>query len=525
MEKLRKCTIFSIKYLMIIVSILLLLIGVLSLFITARLDNTFFHQSENTLYEFSLGIIPLLIATLILLITFVLTKKILKKVNYKIILILILVACLFIFIGWISVLKLYPDADQKMIYDMAVDFNQNHNLNNHLVFGQYLYLYPFQIGLVLLVSHIFELLGQNFMYIEYLNALCSVANLFVLYKISQIVFDKKDQKTLLLLEAFFSLYWMFFNVHFYGNIIGLTFALLSIFLILKYIQTRKIRFIILSSICISISIIIKSNYLIFLCGILLYLLVDCFLHQKRITFVALAVFLAIYKLLDFGFDMSVKYIYKIDLPEGLPMITYVYMGMDEPVDKAPGWYNNVPKTIHDQNNGNNEAIVNSTKNLIIQRIEYFVHNPMQFISYYSQKIASTWLNPTFQVIWCSIPGNRYRLNEDYAHYLGYHEKVLSIVGGDLYRLEEKYFDALEIIVFIFSSISIYSISRTLNNNNNNSFFILPIIFLGGFVFHVLWETKAVYVLQYYFLLLPYTADGISKTFYKIFPPPNTTSPS
>ena len=413
---------------------------------------------------------------------------------------------------WIYVLKLYPDADQKMIYNMATDYIQIHNLNNHLVFGQYLYLYPFQIGLVLLVSHIFKLFGQNFMYVEYLNAICSVINIFILYKISQIIFEKKSQKTLIILEALFSLYWMFFNVHFYGNIIGLTFALLSVYLVLLFVKNEKYRFIILASIFIAISIIIKTNYYIFLCGILLYLIANCIICQNKKSVIAIITLLIIYKLVSVGFDLTVKYVYKIELPEGLPMITYVYMGMDEPVDKAPGWYNNVPKTIHDQNSGNNDLIKTSTKGLILKRLGFFVRNPKQFVSYYSQKIASTWLNPTFQTIWCSIPGNRYRLDEDYAHYLGYHEKVLSIVGGDLYKLEEKYFDALEIIIFIFSGISVFCISQKIKadtNITNINFFILPLIFLGGFAFHILWETKAIYVIQYYFLLLPYAADGIS----------------
>ena len=38
--------------------------------------------------------------------------------------------------------------------------------------------------------------------------------------------------------------------------------------------------------------------------------------------------------------------------------------------------------------------------------------------------------------------------------------------------------------------------------------LLPVIFIGGFLFHIIWETKAIYVLQYYYLLLPFSAYGI-----------------
>ena len=511
MNRLKILAISLTKYLLIIISVILFFIGILSIFITARLDNTFFHQSENTLYEFSFGIIPLVIAIFIAFFTYGFSKKIFKKVNHYILLITILAICSLIFTVWVHVLKLYPISDQKMIYDMAVDFNKNHNLNNHLVFGQYLYLYPFQIGLVLLVSHIFKVLGENFLYIEYLNVICSIANMFLLYRISQIIFDKKEQKALIILEALFSFYWMFFNEHFYGNIIGLTFALLAIYTSLLFTNNNRYRFLILSAISIALSIIIKKNYSIFLCGIIIYLLFERIIKSQN-PIKVLVIFIAMYLTTNLGFNLTVKYVYKINLPEGLPMITYVYMGMSEPVDKAPGWYSDIPKTIHDQNAGNNASIVNSTKKLIGDRIVYFAKNPITFISYFSQKFASTWLNPTFQTIWCSIPGNRYRLDEDYAHYLGYHEKILSIVGGNLYKVEEKYFDALEIVIFVFSGISLFSVAHRINKNTkevNINLLLLPLIFIGGLAFHLIWETKAIYVIQYYYLLLPFTANGIN----------------
>ena len=164
-----------------------------------------------------------------------------------------------------------------------------------------------------------------------------------------------------------------------------------------------------------------------------------------------------------------------------------------------------------------------------ERINYFIKNPIKFKNYYIEKIASTWLNPTFQTIWCSLPGTRYIWYPDYAHYLGYHEKILSMVGGDLYKIEEFYFDIYQIIAFFFAGIGILKISNKSNeindeeNKNDNSdnnkeyinpinYYILPITFLGGFLFHILWETKAIYVIQYYFILLPFTSYGLNYSY-------------
>ena len=79
-----------------------------------------------------------------------------------------------------------------------------------------------------------------------------------------------------------------------------------------------------------------------------------------------------------------------------------------------------------------------------------------------------------------------------------------MVAGKLYDIELIYFDMYQVIIFIFASIGIY-----LNIKDNDlSKLLIQIIVIGGFLFHILWETKAIYVIQYYFILLPYAAFGL-----------------
>ena len=56
------------------------------------------------------------------------------------------------------------------------------------------------------------------------------------------------------------MYWMFFNVHFYGNIIGLTLALTALLFTLLYLEKDKFYYLIFTGIFIALSIIIKTNY-------------------------------------------------------------------------------------------------------------------------------------------------------------------------------------------------------------------------------------------------------------------------
>lgn len=192
------------------------------------------------------------------------------------------------------------------------------------------------------------------------------------------------------------------------------------------------------------------------------------------------------------------------------MLTFFYMGMAEPTDLSAGWYTGDTIKIYSDCNYDKKETNLKTIQLIKTRLQYFYSHPKEFISYYSEKIGSTWLNPTFQTVWCSLPGTRYRWYEDYAHYLGYHQKVLSMVGGKLYKIEENYFNIYQILIFLFASIGIFKTSKNIDLKAT----LIPIIFIGGFLFHILWETKAIYVIQYYFILLPYTAFGLDYFFEK-----------
>lgn len=503
---------FLLNYGLVIISVIVYFIGIFSIFITAYFDCTFYHPAEKTYFKYSIGIIEILISCFIIFLIAIFNKKIFKKIPSIVMLFIILPICLVVFIGWINAMQLNPETDQKMIHDMAVAILEN-NISDYTSTAQYLFLYPFQFGLAFFVSLIYKIFGTNFLYIEYINAICSIINMIIIYYISKILFKNESvQKILVILLCGFSLYWMFFNVHFYGNIIGLTLALISLLFTLLYLEKKQFYYLIPAGIFIALSIIIKSNYNIFLCGIVLILLLNIIKKWNLKTLIIIPVFIISYFAINLSYNVIFQNITHLDTANcGVPMISYIYMGMSEPTDLSAGWYNSITVDLFRKNNYSVEKTSDESKKLISERISYFIQNPKDFIEYYSEKIGSTWLNPTFQTIWCSLPGVRYRYYEEYANYISYHEKALSMVGGTLAKIEENYFNIYQIIIFIFAGIGLFKNSKSLDLK----IAIIPIIFIGGFLFHILWETKAIYVIQYYFILLPYSAFGINYVIEKI----------
>lgn len=511
-----------VKYEIIIISVVVGIIGFLSLFITAYFDSTFYHPSEITFFKFSPNIISILLSIILIGAFVLINKYVFKKISSKILISILLIMCALVSIYWLNAMQLYPDVDQKMIEDMANAFLDG-GIDYYLKDAQYLFLYPFQLAFTLFVALIYNIFGRNFIFIQYVNVICTVVNMLLIYKITTKLYGNEDQniyKITVYILALFCLHWVFFNTHFYGNILGLTFALLSTFLVIllfdnisnKDTKTRKlVLYAMLSGISISIACLIKTNYYIFLCGIIIIFIVSLVRNFNIKKVILACLFIISFVCISSGYKAFVKYGLNINLPEGVPMINFIYMGIDEPINCSPGWYSGKNTMLYHESLYNKETDVERALNLISSRLSYFASKPKACIEFFATKLGSTWLNPTFQTVWCSLPGSRYRNDEAYAHYISYHNTALSILDGNLNKPITYLMKTTQIIIFTFASIGIFITSK----ESKETHILLPVIFIGGLLFHLIWETKAIYVIQYYFILIPYAAFGLNKTINKI----------
>lgn len=505
----QKMQLFCNKNLLLIIGLLILGIGIFSIFVTAFFKGIYNDPIEKTLYRLD-NPIYLLAMTSSSIIAIYLIHKFLKKLNFKILFIAIILLVVIMQVIWVNKIRFIPVADQLSVIllgnDLATD-NYDAFKSNTSYFGTY----PFQLGIIYYIALLFKIFRTNsYFMLQCANILFSTMNLILMYKIICNLFENKDIKRIgLIIVALFSTYFMFFNVHIYGNIPGLTFGLISLLYTIKYLKNKKKLYLGIISMTIGISILLKSNYNIFLCGIIICLFMDLLkeYNWKKILSIVLILFMCM--IISFGAKTYLEKKIESKIPDGMPTINYIYMGMDKPTKRSSGWYNSSNINLLKENNYDLEKTKEEAKIKIKERINEFKKNPKEFICYYSDKLASTWLNPTFQVIWCNYPGAQMKINEEYRTYIENSTTLKSILSGDMYKLEEKFFDVLQIIVFMFAAYAILKLYKL----GEIQMLLLPLIFLGGFVFHILWETKSVYVLQYYFLLIPYTCYGLNE-FYK-----------
>lgn len=490
---------------LVIITVAILCIS--GIVVTAKFTNQYYYEPNETI-NISLDCVLLNIIGIIVFLGFIyFFLKLSKKINEKWILLTILIIIAAMSIFWVNYVKAPSKVDQKGIFTIAFDFLDGNFI--HLDKVNYLFLHPLQLGIVYFTMLVYKIINiENTLVFQNLNIVFVLISTLFLYKICKKIYNnEKTNRIFLILVPFFIVMPMI-SVLIYGNLVSLMFALISIYCVLKYFEGRKIFQLIIASLTLMFSVILKQNSLVFVIAICIIMFLDFIKTFKKanIIFIIVTIMITI---------LSTPMIYKLTeaftgkkVNDGIPMITYIAMGISENKNRSPGWYNddfNV-ETVYIENNNDSVATSEYSKREIVNRLKFFIKNPSEFIEYYNEKIYSTWLEPTFQSLWFSSSMDE--TTDEIIEYYSNHKLIPSMLSGKISELIIKFLDIYQIIIYAFTVISIAISIKNKELNEKN--IILILVFFGGFLFHILWETKSVYVIPYFYVLIPVAADGISK---------------
>lgn len=153
-----------------------------------------------------------------------------------------------------------------------------------------------------------------------------------------------------------------------------------------------------------------------------------------------------------------------------------------------GWYD-YPLALYawDQNETAKETYTNMLK----ERIEYFKNNPNELIKFYMNKITSMWTENTYESLWNNETFNSgNEITDDELR-----KDEIQINSQNIFTLFQK---AVIVNIFLFATIILIQNRKNLENE----VILLVLVFIGGFLFHVIWEAKSRYVIPYIIVLIP-----------------------
>lgn len=501
-----------IKNTIIIVGILLsAIVLILNICVSAEISN---NLEEKVKIVINSPIKLLIICILIILIYLIINKR--KKIKISkngkmMLLIIILIVYVLLQIVWINIRGAIPSNDQKNVYEIAIAIaNEKEDM---LIRNQYIELYTQQITLSTIYALIFKITKiQSPVLLQYINV---IANAFTILGILFITkqLGKKLEVTkinsLVISLSFITLPLL--STFVYGDIISLPMCLFSVYFIMKYSETKKINYMLISMVLMPMAYMARMNNLIFIIAVTIYLLLGIFSMEnknaKKILkeIVVLILFVIISILPTAATKKYWENKLELEQDKTFPTTGFICMGMQEG-ERAKGWYNASPRMAFE----NLENAKKYYKEEIHNRLKIFIRNPVYCIKFYAIKTATMWAENTYAALWYNQSFNfgeidgientqlQQKYSEDIDNTLVKFQKTVNIFQK-------------AIVLIVFGSTLLVLIKN--RKSIPNEVLLLVTIFIGGFLFHTIWEAKSRYIIPYIVVLMPITSISLEEYIY------------
>lgn len=416
----------------------------------------------------------------------------------KIIFVVIIILYILMQISWITIRKATPIYDQGNVYYLAERMYKDElDIIINSGYHQYFELYPQQLTLATIYFIIFKIFSStNVFILQVINAFSNALTIIGLVLISkQLSKDYKVNliKTVIIAIAFITLPLL--STFVYGDILSLPMCIFSVYFIMKYLQDNKKRYAFISSLFMWIAYMERMNNLIFILAIIVYLFLDLLKTKDRNVKLVLQkiLILIIFVIISLVPSTIVKRVMqdKLELEKDrqFPTTGFLYMGMSEEY-RGNGWYNNV---IADYAWSDVENSKSEYKEGIQNRIQELIKDPIRCIRFYLSKTASMWTENTYASVWYNSSFNFGQKNKTWQ------EANLDNLLQEIILYLASWQKV--VILVIFGKAIIVLLKH--RKNLSNELLLLLTIFIGGFLFHTLWEAKSRYIIPYIVILMPF----------------------
>lgn len=410
--------------------------------------------------------------------------------------------------AWILMTRFLPGSDPAKVCRVAAEW-QAGDFSAFERGDGYLFKYPFQSGIVLFYSLLMGIFGtENFVCMQLVNLLALAAAYWLMVRIME-RFWKEDGTVLFLVHGALILWapLMFYVTYLYGILPGMACSLGALYCTVRFLETRSCRYMLPAALLMGLATVFKMNCLIYLVAMGCFLLYDAAESLwsrkrqawKRCLFSLL--FLAAMCLGVGGTNLAVnRYVEHLsgyEMPEGQVMLSWVVMGLQE-APKGPGNYNGYNGNVFAESNYDTALANERSKEELKEILRGMRDNPVDNgLVFFARKTAYQWNDPTF------ISLDRME---------GRHSEIsISPVVKSLIEGKGKVFlsIALNLVQTLILAGTLFYLAYTKKGININELIIL-VVFLGGFLFHLVWEASASYAIPYFVLLIPYAVKGMAE---------------
>ena len=408
---------------------------------------------------------------------------------------------------WILITQLYPGSDPSKVYRIAIQWREG-DFSSYAE-GGYMFRYPFQSGITLFYYFLSFLFGvDNYVALQFVNLVALAMIYHLLAKLAMIFWGGTEKKLPAIVHAALILWlpFSFYVTYLYGILPGMALSLCAVYCAVMYLKTRKYRYILPAAISMGVATVLKMNCLIYLIAIVCFLLYDAvniLLSGKRESFRQCIVSLVFILLLILGVvgcnQASNNYVERLsgykDM-NGESMVSWVVMGLSD-APFGPGTYNGYIANVFVDNNYDTEKVNEASKAEIRKILDRMSQDLVgDAIPFFGRKNAFQWNDPLF----LCLENTKNRTSA--VNMPDFVSDLIDGEGSVTFYIIMNYVQTLIWFGFLF-----YLFLNWRSGNINELFG--AVIFLGGFLFHFIWESGASYTLPYFAIIIPYAVKGFA----------------
>lgn len=499
-----------------IYSIMILFIGLFigSSFLIRAKYNSVIYGDIPILQKQNLRIFLLLI-TFIILFNVILYRICLKlnKYSKKIIIPTTLLISFSIQIVIIFLFTKLPSADSQTVLSIALNILYKGNYNTFQT-GGYIYMFPHNYSIVLYLKTLLSIFPNNYLVIKTFNILFTLITTLMIYLIyKEINYKSKDNDYGVLIFAATYIPSLLMCNYIYNDIIATAFFTSSIYFMIKFIKEKSLKFIVISSILLSLGNYFRSVGIIYIISGIIY----CFLYIKEIgmkkmlsSFCILVILFSIPSLVQNAILKSTGIITESVNKNSAPVYMWFNMGLN---NSTLGYWDDMKS----YNIYQREANYNKEKSteLFKTEIEAKLSN-MTFYDltkFYYSKILWLWTEGTYQIETYGI-GNDSSDNQNNTH-MTENSYSYTTFATDLFKGDSKYRSGLNWILYATNFLMYcFIFVRLLTGMRSKKFneIIFYLIILGFIGFYILWEIKSRYIYPVYPLLIILSYMGFKDSY-------------
>ena len=173
--------------------------------------------------------------------------------------------------------------------------------------------------------------------------------------------------------------------------------------------------------------------------------------------------------------------------------------------RGNGWYNNYHKDIYGQAEFDLELTSEIAKQEIRDRLKVFRNDPSYAVWFFKTKVLSQWNQPLCQSVF-------FNTNYDVPSTPPAGGTLADSISSENFSRVLALADRVQFIVYIgMLAYFIFCVKR----DSNLLHHVLAVTMIGGFLFSIIWESKARYIFPYYVLMFSGAAIGYFSMIQKI----------